>query len=263
MGKNKNKNKNKSESSSQSSLIKPITRITEQVITQTNNKKPVLHWLLPKTPRPKPTPWSIIPDSNFSQFVNETGKQQQQQQQEIARREKITQEQERIKPLLVKYLRSSGFLDTKKYNIFPYVMGNVFGNLPDGYNGYNGYKSDMLYLCGYHYFTPFLITALPSGVGVLNEKMCNNEMEYIEIPIDIDVLNGHSDGIQIINITTPRLINKVREFQEAFNTVNKLDFSQRRGGKNNKKQQNKSRRLHASPKSYKHHRKAYSRKNVK
>ena len=93
--------------------------------------------------------------------------------------------------------------------------------------------------------------------------MFNNEMEYIEIPIDVDVLNGHSDGIQIINITTPRLINKVREFQETFNTVNKLDFSQGRGGKNNKKQQNKSRRLHASPKSYKHHRKAYSRKNVK
>ena len=121
-------------------------------------------------------------------------------------------------------------------------MGNVFGNLPDGY------RSDMLHLCGYRYF-------------IQNSK---REMDYIEIPIDVDVLNGHSDNIQVINYnTTPKLIIKVRELEKTFNSINKLDFSQVRGGKNNKKQQSKSRRLRVSTKYYKHHIKTISRKNVK
>lgn len=196
-----------------------------------------------ETPPPNVQSWNNLSgNSNFLQFANQTAEQQHQQQQVIANREKIIREQERIKPLLVEYLRRYSFLDTKKYNILPYVMGNVFGNLPDGY------RSDMLHLCGYRYFI----------------QNSNREMDYIEIPIDVDVLNGHSDNIQVINYnTTPKLIIKVRELQGAFNTVNKLDFSQRRGGKNNKKQQSKSRRLQASTKSYKHHRKTISHKNVK
>jgi hypothetical protein len=181
-------------------------------------------------------------NSNFLQFVNQTAEHQQQQQQVIANQEKIIREQERIKPLLVEYLRRYSFLDTKKYNIFPYVMGNVFGNLPDGY------RSDMLHLCGYRYF-------------IQNTK---REMDYIEIPIDVDMLNGHSDNIQVINYnTTPKLIIKVRELEKTFNSVNKLDFSHVSGGKNNKKQQSKSRRLRVSTKSYKNHRKTIARKNVK
>ena len=194
-------------------------------------------------PPPNVQSWNNLSgNSNFLQFVNQTAEHQQQQQQVIANREKIIREQERIKPLLVEYLRRYSFLDTKKYNIFPYVMGNVFGNLPDGY------RSDMLHLCGYRYF-------------IQNSK---REMDYIEIPIDVDVLNGHSDNIQVINYnTTPKLIIKVRELEKTFNSINKLDFSQVRGGKNNKKQQSKSRRLRVSTKYYKHHIKTISRKNVK
>jgi hypothetical protein len=78
------------------------------------------------------------------------------------------------------------------------------------------------------------------------------------------MLNDHSDNIQVINYnTTPKLIIKVRELEKTFNSVNKLDFSQVRGGKNNKKPQSKSRRLRVSTKSYKHHIKTNSRKNVK
>ena len=189
-----------------------------------------------------PIPWSEGKETGFRSFVEHVGEQQQQQRQVIADREKITQERERIKPLLVEYLRRYSFLDTKKYNILPYVMGNVFGNLPDGY------RSDMLHLCGYRYFI----------------QNSNREMDYIEIPIDVDVLNGHSDNIQVINYnTTPRLIIKVRELQGAFNTVNKLDFSRNHGGKHNKKQQSKSMRSHASTKCYKHYRKSFTLKNVK
>ena len=49
----------------------------------------------------------------------------------------------------------------------------------------------------------------------------------------------------------------------SFNTTNKLDFSKVNGGKNNKKQQRKSIRTHASTKSHKHHRKSFTLKNVK
>ena len=197
----------------------------------------------PIMPPPNVQSWNNLSgNSNFLQFANQTAEHQQQQRQVIADREKITREQEQIKPLLVEYLRRYSFLDTKKYNIFPYVMGNVFGNLPDGY------RSDMLHLCGYRYF-------------IQNSK---REMDYIEIPIDVDVLNGHSDNIQVINYnTTPKLIIKVRELEKTFNSINKLDFSQVRGGKNNKKQQSKSRRLRVSTKYYKHHIKTISRKNVK
>jgi hypothetical protein len=195
-----------------------------------------------ETPQPNIQSWNNLSgNTNFLQFVNQTAEYQQQRQ-VIADREKITRKQEQIKPLLVEYLRRYSFLDTKKYNILPYVMGNVFGNLPDGY------RSDMLYLCGYRYFI----------------QNSNREMDYIEIPIDVDTLNGDSDNIQVINYnTTPRLIIKVRELQGAFNTVNKLDFSQRRGGKNNKKRPSNSVRSRASTKSHKHHRKTFSRKNVK
>jgi hypothetical protein len=194
-------------------------------------------------PPPNVQSWNNLSgNSNFLQFANQTAEHQQQQQQVIANQEKIIREQERIKPLLVEYLRRYSFLDTKKYNIFPYVMGNVFGNLPDGY------RSDMLHLCGYRYF-------------IQNTK---REMDYIEIPIDVDMLNGHSDNIQVINYnTTPKLIIKVRELEKTFNSVNKLDFSHVSGGKNNKKQQSKSRRLRVSTKSYKNHRKTIARKNVK
>jgi hypothetical protein len=195
-----------------------------------------------ETPQPNIQSWNNLSgNTNFLQFVNQTAEYQQQRQ-VIADREKITRKQEQIKPLLVEYLRRYSFLDTKKYNILPYVMGNVFGNLPDGY------RSDMLYLCGYRYFI----------------QNSNREMDYIEIPIDVDTLNGDSDNIQVINYnTTPRLIIKVRELQGAFNTVNKLDFSQRRGGKNNKKRPSNSVRSRASTKSHKHHIKTFSRKNVK
>jgi hypothetical protein len=176
--------------------------------------------------------------SNFSKFAEQAAQQQKQRMKVNILKRKTRREQERIKPLLVKYLQS--YLNNPRYKIFPYVMGSVFGNLPDGYN------SNMLYLCGYKSYN-------------------NNEMQCIEIPINIDALD-YEDGIQEISYNvSPKLIIEVNKLKKNFNTTNKLDFPQpqAQGGKNNKKQQRKSRCSCASTKSHKHHRKSFTLKNVK
>ena len=88
-------------------------------------------------------------NSNFFQFANQAAEHQQRQMNIIRDQEEISREQERIKPLLVKYLKDNGYLNKEKYNIFPYVMGNVFGNLPDDSNLRIKYDKNMLYLFGY------------------------------------------------------------------------------------------------------------------
>jgi hypothetical protein len=222
MGKSKSKSK-----------IEPKSERSERpLINQPTRMKAINN--IPQTTQ-TPTSWLEYKTIDFDSFKKQTAEQQQQQ--EIANQEEISRKQKRIKPLLVKYLQY--YLKDPRYKIYPYVMGNVFGNLPDGY------YPNMLYLCGY--------------------KRYNNEMEYIEIPIDIDALDSDGDdGIQEIRYNVPpNLINKVKKLQKSFNTTNKLDFSRANGGKNNKKQQSKSMRSRASTKSHKHHRKSFTLKNVK
>jgi len=160
-------------------------------------------------------------------------------------------EQERIKPLLVKYLQS--YLNNPRYKIFPYVMGNVFGNLPDGYN------SNMLYLVG-----DKLREKRPKP-KYNNCTIPETYWEKILLEISVEQLT-HQDQDQIMRVYynfNKNIKEKVEELQMSFNTVNKLDFSQAQGGKNNKKQQRKSIRTRASTKSHKHHRKSFTLKNVK
>ena len=252
MPKSKSTPKHKSEHS-EHPLINPPTRTTMKSEVNTQHVfKPKFQWqsqttpisstpLLETTSTPsipllETTSTHSNPDSNFSKFAEQAAQQQKQRMKVNILKRKTRREQERIKPLLVKYLQS--YLNNPRYKIFPYVMGSVFGNLPDGYN------SNMLYLCGYKSYN-------------------NNEMECIEIPINIDALD-YDDGIQEISYNvSPKLIIEVNKLKKNFNTTNKLDFSKVNGGKNNKKQQRKSIRTHASTKSHKHHRKSFTLKNVK
>jgi hypothetical protein len=246
MVKSKSKPEHKSERSTQHLNLRE--RMTLPANIQ-QNPKLELQWLSPKTiPLLETTTTPSIPlletttthsnhGSILSKFADEANLQRQRRINENILKRKTRREQDRIKPLLVKYLQY--YLKDKRYKIYPYVMGNVFGNLPDGY------YPNMLYLCGY--------------------KTYNNEMEYIEIPIDIDALDSDGDdGIQEIRYNVPpKLINKVNKLITSSNTTNKLDFSRANGGKNNKKKQSKSMRSRASTKSHKHHRKSFTLKNVK
>jgi hypothetical protein len=208
--------------------------------------------------------WNNLPgNSNFVQYANQAAEQQQQQ--EIANQEEISRKQKRIKPLLVKYLKDNGYLNQKRYNISPYVMGNVFGNLPDNSNLPDDsklrikYDKNMLYLFGYK---------LRENYSRRNRRNKYTEITLVKVPIElkihIDELTQPEDIQVIYTISDESSIKeKVQELQTSFNTTNKLDFSQVNGGKNNKKQQSKSMRSRTSTKSHKHHRKSFTLKNVK
>ena len=77
---------------------------------------------IPQTPKNDTTPisWSKLDEINLEYFLKQTD-QQEQPMKEIVDQENA-QKQERIKPLLVKYLNDNGYLNKKKYDILPYVM---------------------------------------------------------------------------------------------------------------------------------------------
>lgn len=193
------------------------------------------------------------PDSIFSKFVEQAAQQQQQQKMKGIVDQENAREQERIKPLLVKYLNDNGYLNKKRYDISPYVIGKAFGNLP------NGYDSNMLYLFGYIW---------RENYSRRNRHNKYTEITLVKVPIelkiDIDELTTPED-IQVIYYIPAKspIEKKVDELKASFNTTNKLDFSKVNGGKNNKKQQSKSIHTRASTKSHKHHRKSFTLKNVK
>jgi hypothetical protein len=243
MGKSKSKIEPKSEHSARSLINQPTRMKAINNIPQTT-----------PTPTPTPTSWLNISNSNFSDFEKQAAEHQQRQMNIIRDQEEISQKQERIKPLLVKYLYKNGYLNKKRYIISPYVMGNVFGNLPDDSNLPIKYDKNMLYLFG----------------RILRHNINNShtqltlKWEPIELKIDIDELT-QPENIQVIYTipTESSIKKKVYELQTSFNTTNKLDFSRANGGKNNKKKQSKSMRSRTSTKSHKHHRKSFTLKNVK
>ena len=249
----KRKRDSDSDSDSDTQHLNPREIMTFPADITQNSKTINLAWLSPKTtPTPTPTPTHSNPGSNFSKFAEQAAQQQQKKMkvivdQENARKQKI------IKPLLVKYLNDNGYLNKEEYRISPYVMGDVFGNLPDGYN------SNMLYLVG--------------------DKLREERLKYnnytkpkiywgkILLEISVEQLTHQDqDQDQIMHVYynfKKDIKEKVKELQMSFNNVNKLDFSKVNGGKNNKKQQRKSIRTRASTKSHKHHRKSFTLKNVK
>ena len=239
MGKSKSKPKNKSDHSERP-LINPPTRTT--TIKSEVNTQPLS--------QTTPIPWSELNEIKLGSFLKQTD-QQQQKMKKIVDQEENAREQERIKPLLVKYLNDNGYLNKEEYRISPYVMGDVFGNLPKGYN------SNMLYLVGDKLREEHLTYNNYTEPKIYWEK--------ILLEISVEQLT-HQDQDQIMRVYynfNKNIKEKVEELQMSFNTVNKLDFPKVNGGKNNKKQQRKSIRTRASTKSHKHHRKSFTLKNVK
>ena len=216
--------------------------------------KPKLQWLPQTTPTPIQIPWSELNTIKLGSFLKQTDRQEQQMK-EIVYQEENARKQKIIKPLLVKYLNDNGYLNKERYIILPYVMGmgDVFGNLPDGYN------SNMLYLVG-----DKLREKRPKP-KYNNCTIPETYWEKILLEISVEQLT-HQDQDQIMRVYynfNKNIKEKVEELQMSFNTVNKLDFSKVNGGKNNKKQQRKSIRTRASTKSHKHYKKSFTLKNVK
>jgi hypothetical protein len=247
MGKSKSKPKDKSVHS-EHPLINPPTRTT--TIKSEVNTQPLS--------QTTPKQWSDLNDINLESFLKQTD-QQQQKMKKIVYQEENARERERIKPLLVKYLNDNGYLNKEEYRISPYVMGNVFGNLPVDYTLQIKYDKNMLYLFGYIWRESYSRRNRHNKYTELNLGW-----EPIELKIDIDELKHPEDIKALYTIPAKSPIEKkVDELKASFNTTNKLDFSKVNGGKNNKKQQRKSIRTRASTKSHKHHRKSFTLKNVK